>query len=217
MCFIIIFDIIKQGDLKMASESNKKLYMFYVLDILREYSDENHPLMQVEIAKKFKQIHGLETMNRKTIAANIQALIELRYDIIQVKNKGYYLGERELEPSQVTYLIDAVFSSKIITSKQSQEIAKKLSSFLSKYKRKQYNYIYKTDEVSRVDKTQLFYTIEEIGGAIEKGKKIEFDYIRSSFEVKNNLRKKVCEPILYELTIKENIILLVGRTIKVIW
>jgi predicted DNA-binding transcriptional regulator YafY len=178
----------------MANESNKKLFMFYVLDTLREHSDEAHPLMQVTIAKKIKQIYGLETMNRKTVAANILALIDLKYDIIQIKNKGYYLGERELEPSQVTYLIDAVFSSKIMTSKQSQEIAKKLSGFLSKYKRKQYNYIYKTSAVSRVNKTQLFYTIEVIGEAIEKNKKIEFDYIRSSFEAKDNSSKKIVNP-----------------------
>ena len=36
----------------MAYSGNKKLSIIYILDILKEYSDENHPLTQNEIVKK---------------------------------------------------------------------------------------------------------------------------------------------------------------------
>ena len=77
---------------------------------------------------------------------NIEKLIDSGFDIIK-GTKGYYLGEREFEPSEISFLIDAVFSSKTISGKMSQNLAEKLSKFLSKYKQKNYKYIYKYEDV----------------------------------------------------------------------
>ncbi len=165
----------------MASDTNKKLLIFYVYNMLKEYSDENHPLMQKEIASLIYRHYGMEC-DRKTISANIDCLLSLNYDIQKVPNKGYFLGERELEESQITYLIDSIFSSKNITSGQAQELSKKLYSFLSVYKRKKYNFIVKSSSVSRTNNKELFYTIDIISEAIEKNKKIKFNYIRSNLD-----------------------------------
>lgn len=169
----------------MASDTNKKLLIFYVYNILKEYTDENHPLMQKEIANLIYQHYGMEC-DRKTIAANIEYLQNLEYDIQKVSNKGFYLGERELEESQITYLIDSIFSSKNITSQQAQELAKKLYSFLSVYKRRKYNFVLKSNTVSRTNNKELFYTIDVISEAIEKNKKIKFNYIRSDLDTNDS-------------------------------
>lgn len=179
----------------MITVDTKKLIPFYILDILKNETDENHVLKQIQIAEKIANIYGTERCNKKTISAGIELLEYLGYDIIRVKNKGVYLGSREFEPSQISYLIDAIFSSKIITSKHAQELAEKLSSFLSEHQRKQYKYIFKSNEIARIDKTQLFYTIDIIHEAIEKGKKIEFDYKRTSFnKIDSNSSKKYVNP-----------------------
>ena len=148
----------------MASPNNKKLSILYILKILQDYSDENHLLTQKDIAKLLYTNYGMEC-ERKSISSNIDALIDLDYDIIKSSN-GCYLGDRKFEPSEIQFLIDAVFSSKSIPSKQSKELATKLSGLLSNYQKKQYKYIYKAEEINRTSNKQLFYTIDIINEAI---------------------------------------------------
>lgn len=177
----------------MASSSNKKLLIFYVLSILKEYSDENHPLTQEEIGKMVESKFGMYC-ERKTAASNIEALSELGFDIIKVDRKGYFLGSREFETGEILFLLDAIFSSKIISYKQAESLSKKLLSFLSKYENKNYNYIYKSNQVSRTDLKQIFYTIEQINEAIKLKKKIKFSYHKNSLNKTSNEKIHIVSP-----------------------
>lgn len=159
----------------MPSTSNKKLLILYVLEVLREYSDEEHPLKQEEIAQKIFSSHGMEC-ERKAIAANIGYLEDYGLDIVRVKNKGVYLGSRALEPSEITFLVDAIFSNRTIDGKYSQQLAEKLYNCLSLHKRKRYKYIYKTTEIAKSHNKEVFFNIDEIQAAIDVGKKVEFHY-----------------------------------------
>lgn len=159
----------------MPSPSNKKLLLLYVLDVLRECSDEEHPLKQDEIAKKIYDNCGMEC-ERKAVAANIGYLEDYGYDIVRVPNKGVYLGSRELEPSEITFLVDAVFSNRTIDGDYSKQLAEKLYTCLSRHKRKRYKYVYKATEIVKSHNKEIFFNIDEIQTAIEGGKKIEFHY-----------------------------------------
>ncbi len=175
----------------MVIQSNKKMSLLCILKVLQEYSDENHPLTQAQIISKIVNNYGLE-LERKSISANIDSLIDFGFDIIKT-DKGCFLGQREFEPSEVSFLIDAVFSSRSIDSKRSRELAEKISKFLSINERKKYKYICKSDEIIRTDNKQLFYTIDVLNEAIEKGKKVQFNYNRFYFD-KETREKKNAKP-----------------------
>ena len=168
----------------MPSDSNKKLSILYVLKVLQEYSDENHLLKQQEIADKIESIYGLKC-ERKSIANNIDCLIDFGYDIIKTTKNGCYLATRDFEISEVSFLVDAIFSCKSISSKQAKDLAQKLSNMLSFYERKKYNYVYKTDEISRTNNKQIFYNIDTIHRAIEENKQISFIY--NKYDIDGNL------------------------------
>jgi len=76
---------------------NKKLSILYILEILKDYSDENHLLSQTEIVKKLNLLYGMEC-ERKSVGSNIDNLIAFGYDIIKTPS-GCYLGARDYEPS----------------------------------------------------------------------------------------------------------------------
>lgn len=177
----------------MAIDTNKKLLIIYIYEILKEYSDENHLLTQKDIINLIKQIYDMDC-ERKSVGNNIDFLIDLGFDIIKVPHKGCYLGERVLEPSEVSFIIDSLFSSKSISGKQAKELSTKLSNLLSKYQRKRYNYIYKAEQVNRTNNKELFYNIEIIQEAIEKNKKISFNYVRPHYSEENTLKTYVINP-----------------------
>lgn len=176
----------------MPQENTKKLSILYLLKVLKEYSDENHPLTQEQIAKKIEAMSGI-VCERKSVASNINNLIDFGFDIQKVVGKkGVYLAQREFEPSEISFLVDAVFSCKSVGSKQARELAQKLSNTLSVYEQKKYNYVYKTDEVSRTNNKQIFYNIEVIHRAIEDNKQISFIY--NKYDIDGNLVPRKQKP-----------------------
>lgn len=116
----------------MKVVNSKRALIMYVLEVLKEYSDEQHPLSQAKILEINANTYMLKC-ERKAIGYNIECLMGLGFDIIKVNNKGFYLGSRDFEPSEVAFLTDAIFSSKVINSKYAQDLAKKVQVTLSKY------------------------------------------------------------------------------------
>ena len=153
----------------------KKLTTILVLKVLEEYSDENTYLTQQQIIDKISDRYGVE-FERKSIADSIRLLQELDYDIIKGSKGGFALISRLFEPSEATFLIDALFSSKVVNGKQARDLAEKISGTLSKSQRKTYNYLYKSDDINRTMNNTVFYNIEVIQEAIEKNVWIEFKY-----------------------------------------
>lgn len=168
--------------------NNKKLSPLCILKILKESSDENHPLKQEQIIQKLENRFGLK-LERKSVGATIDSLMDFGFDVVKTRN-GCYLGEREFEKSEISYLVDAVFSSKSIDSAHARKLSQKLSNFLSEYERRRYKYIYKSDQIVRTDQKQLFYTIDVLNEAIENGKQVEFNYNRFYFNKEKSEKKK---------------------------
>ncbi len=170
----------------MSGSSNKKLLIAYIYKILMEYSDEDHPLKQQDIIGLLRSHYGMEC-ERKAIAANLQSLEELGISIHRLPNQGVYLGQRSFEPSEVTFLVDAVFSCKAISSHHAQALSEKLFQNLSIYQRKKYNYIHKANQIARSDNRQMFYVIDLLGEAITQKKKIFFNYI--AYDAKGQVKR----------------------------
>lgn len=154
---------------------DKKMAMFYILEILKKYSDRNHMLKQVDIIRKLHDIYMID-IERKTIASTLEILGELGYDIYRGPG-GYCLDEREFDETEIKFLIDAIYSSKIISGEQAKDLSKKIYSTLSKYEQKDYSYIHKSTEITRTTNKEFFYNIDIITEAIKTNKKIKFNYL----------------------------------------
>ena len=113
----------------------KRLTAHYIYNVLAKYSDENHPLLQEQIKEYLIKEYDCD-IDRKTIHTIINSLIDFDIDIVELpKRKGVYLHERLFDKSQITFLIDAVFSSKSIPGKRAVELTEKLTNTLSIYER----------------------------------------------------------------------------------
>lgn len=160
----------------MLMIENKKASILLILKVLEEYSDEDHFLTQQDIIDKVDELYGIE-LERKSVAFSISLLQELDYDINKSPRGGYALLSRSFDNSEIRYIVDSLFSSKSISGKQAAELSKKLNSCLSKYQRKDYNFIYKSNEINRTENKELFYTLELIEEAKRRGKRVSFQYL----------------------------------------
>lgn len=155
----------------------EKTYILCILEILIKYSDPDHILSVKDIQEKLRTIYDINA-DRRTIYRNVDALIEFSYDISKFNDnkEGYYLRERDFEPSELHMLCDAVLTADCIPEKQGKALIKKLQSLGSVYQTKCLNRLasMKTDKKSL--SPQIFYNIDLLDEAITQRKQIEFDY-----------------------------------------
>ena len=59
---------------------NKKTYILYVLDVLREYSDEEHRLSQKDIVDLLRKYYDVD-IERRTVKSCVMNLIDTGYAI----------------------------------------------------------------------------------------------------------------------------------------
>ena len=170
---------------------NKRYSLPRIYEVLCEYTDLQHHLKQVDIIRKVEKLYGLK-LERKIVADKVSDLNYLgkNYGIQIGMDDGVYMGSRRLDKGEVSFLIDAVFSSRSISQKEAQALTKKLQSFLSVYERKSFNYVVKGGELTRTDNKMVFYNIELLLDAIEQGKKIKFHYNRFYIDELKNKEKK---------------------------
>lgn len=155
----------------------EKAIAICLLEIMFEYSDENHILSMGEIISKINGRYGMKP-DRRTIYSAFETLIELGYDISLYKDngKGYYLLDRHLEPSEAHLLSDAICTFPFISERQTAHLINKIQSLVSIYDRKQIrNLTVSRSDLKTVNKA-VFYNIELLDEAIEKKVKVKFDY-----------------------------------------
>lgn len=94
----------------------QKLKILYIMKILHEQTDEEHIMTANELMTTLSE-YGISA-ERKSIYSDIEVLQSYGLDIVQQKGAkpGYYVGSRHFELAELKLLVDAVQSSKFITS-----------------------------------------------------------------------------------------------------
>lgn len=162
-----------------------------LLEILREYSDEEHIMAMRDIIQKMNALYDLKP-DRRTVYSAISLLIDLGYDISMYEDNGigYYLRSRDFEQSEVLLLTDAVYSFPFIPAKQSEGLISKLQKQLSVHKRKQYRHLTVVRQEKKTNNRQVFLNIELLDEAIQEKKQVSFSYLQYGTDKVLHLRRE---------------------------
>ena len=114
----------------MYATGTKKMLNILILNILKEYSDENHRLTQQEIIRLLKTQYDMEC-DRRSVKSNILSLKEMGYEISM--EDGYYLMEREFDDAELRMVIDSVLFSKNLTRGQAKTLVEKIRAMGNRY------------------------------------------------------------------------------------
>lgn len=197
----------------MAARSGQKLKLFYIIEILKKYTDEEHPMNATQICDKLSAYNV--TAERKAVYNDIEQLIFLGFDIIKtrVPQSGFFLGSREFEIPEISLLSDAVKTAKFISVKKTRELVNKLDDMMSVYQvssKKMGIYI---DEDSKTKNEEIYYTIDTVSRAIENRKQVKFKYtlrkIGDNKQIETNTAERTVSP--YALTWQDDHYYLIGN------
>ena len=170
----------------MYATGNKKMLNMLVLEILKEYSDDEHHLTQQDIIRLLKKNYDM-TCDRRSVKSNILSLKEMGYDISM--QDGYYLAEREFEDAELRMLIDSVLFSKTISQAQAKRLITKLKGFGNRYFTAKVSHVSNLPELQHSDNKQVMITLDVLNDAIGKRRKVRFLYNEYGTDFKLHLRR----------------------------
>ena len=162
----------------MAKSARQKLKLLYIIKLLTENTDENHPASTADIIA-YLDANGIHS-ERKSIYDDIEKLCDFGYDIVQVHSRlggGYYMASREFELAELKLLVDAVQSSRFITSRKSRSLIKKLELLAGKQDAgKLQRQVYVAGRI-KTENESIYYNIDNIHRAIQENRQISFQYL----------------------------------------
>lgn len=109
-------------------ENCQKIKLLKLMELLRQETDELHPLSTNEICNRLNTM-GI-SCERRTLAKDISLLNEQGFEVMWCrvgKEKAYYVEDRSFSVPELKILIDAVQAANFITDKKSIELIDKIS------------------------------------------------------------------------------------------
>lgn len=196
----------------MDNVNASKLKILYLLKILKEETDEDNVLTMNELVEKLA--HYDIKAERKSVARDLNSLCDFGYDISLFEDrKGYYLRERDFDQSELRFLIDAVLSSRCITTKKSTELITKLEKQTSKTAAKKLRANRSISDRIKCKNEEFYYNIDKISAAISENRKITFQYYTYNVDKTKTLRGegRTYELSPYDLVWNEDYYYLIGN------
>lgn len=183
-----------------------KLKTLYILEFLRRYSDEEHPLSSRRLLELLEEkgIHA----ERKSIYSDMDALREIGYDIVSVRTpkKGFFMASRTFQLPEVRLLVDAVQSAGFITPGKTRELTEKLESLVSENQARQMVSQVYCETASKCENESIYIIIDCLDRAIQEKKKLRFTYRRRNIDRlnKKSYSEKVMRVSPYALLWKDD-------------
>ena len=161
----------------MARENFRKIKLLKLLEMLRQNTDEQHPMSTSSIISSLAQMEI--TCDRRTLAQDIATLSDLGYEIMTTTvghEKAYYVEDRNFSIPELKILIDAVHASSFITEKKSEELINKIASLAGSHRAEVLKRNMVCFNTRKHSNERIFYNVNDLEDAILRQKKVLFRY-----------------------------------------
>ena len=173
----------------MPKGTNQKFKLYRLAQIMLERTDEEHYITMPEIMEALKEYDI--TAERKSIYTDLRDLETFGIDVEgeQVGNRyHYHVVNRPFEMPELKLLVDAIQSSKFITARKTNDLIRKLETFVSRYDAmKLQRQVYVSGRIKTMNES-IYYTVDAIHNAIAQNKKIRFQYFQWNVKKEMELR-----------------------------
>lgn len=169
----------------MPVEKGQRLKLLKIWEILRQETDEAHPMSSVELLKRLEFIDI--KCDRRTLYADIQALNESGYKIncIRRKTNEYFVEHREFSMAEIQIMMDAVQAASFVTEEKTALLVDKIAELAGSRKAEAIKKNIVAFNTVKSHNEDIYDTVATITQALEQGKKIEYLY----FDYDTNKRR----------------------------
>ena len=173
----------------MPVEKGQRLKLLKIWEILRQETDEAHPMSSVALLQRLEEIDI--KCDRRTLYADIQALNESGYKIHcnRRKTNEYFVERREFSMAEIQILMDAVQAASFITKEKTKHLVDKIAELAGSRKAEAIKRNVVAFNTVKSPNEDIFSTVAIITQALECGKKIEYQYFDYDLDKHRVFRK----------------------------
>ena len=161
----------------MPQENCQKIKLLKLMEILRQETDEAHPLKTTAICEKLIAMNI--KCDRRTLHKDMKVLNEQGFEVMSLlidHERAYYIADRSFSVPELKILIDAVQAASFVTDKKTVELIDKIAELGGSNRAA----ILKDNIVhfnTRKHRNEcIYYNVDTIEEAIHTDKKIIFHY-----------------------------------------
>lgn len=161
----------------MANDNCQKIKLLKLIELLRQETDEQHPMTTNEICSRLGAM-GI-SCERRTLTKDIAVLNDQGFEVMWTwvgKEKGYYIEDRSFSVPEIKILLDAVQAASFITEKKTAELISKIADLGGSHSAE----ILKGNLVcfnTRKHRNEaIYYNVGFLEDAIQQNKKVIFYY-----------------------------------------
>ena len=161
----------------MAKENSQKIKLLKLMELLRQETDEEHPMAASIVCQKLNDMEV--ACDRRTLTRDIQALNEFGYEVMTTMishEKAYYVEDRSFSVPELKILIDAVQAASFVTEKKTAELIEKIASLSGSHSAEILQSNMVRFNTRKHSNESIYYNVDFLEDAIEKKKKVIFRY-----------------------------------------
>ena len=172
----------------MSRNTEQKIKLLVLYDILCRLTDENHALNSNELIEELSKYNI--SVSRKVLPLDIALLNEYGYEVLSYKKKYhyYYVVNRHFDTAEIAMLADVVKASKL-SAEQKNTLIKKLSEMVGSYQAENISKNIIACNSPKRSNRHLIYSVDAIDKAINERKKISFRYYSLNIKKEKVYRK----------------------------
>ena len=182
----------------MKSEKAFRIRLVKILEILRQDTDEDHPMGTQALIKKLADT-GIEC-DRRTLYRDIQVLNDHGYEVLHTRgiSNEYYVIDRSFDVPELRILMDAVQAASFITPKKTEILVDKIADLAGSHRAELLKKNIMRFNITKHTNEAIYYSVDEIERAIIEGKKVSFFYFdynaRGERVFRKNKKRYVVNP-----------------------
>ena len=172
----------------MANQPNSKLKLLFLLDILRERTDEEHGLSTQEIIEALAE-RGIDAA-RKSVYRDIEVLRDAGFDIEARREPYtvYALRTRELDIEEMVLLVDAVQSCPFLTDEMTDTLIAKIRALASDGQREMLARRIDVPGRVKMQNESVFENLDIIQHAMRVNRQVRFHYFKYDAKMKRAIQ-----------------------------
>ena len=161
----------------MPDENYQKIKLLKIMEILRQETDEDHPITKTELSERLVAMNI--SCNKRSLNRDIKLLNEQGYEIsdrLIDHERAYFVHERNFSTPEIKILMDAVQAASFIPEDKSKELIQRLAFLGGKHKAALLKGNIVRFNTRKHSNETVFATVETLENAILKNKKAAFCY-----------------------------------------
>ena len=155
----------------------QKIKLLKLLEMLRQDTDEQHPLPTNEICRRLANMDI--SCDRRTLARDIALLNDQGFEVMWRwvgKEKGYYIEDRSFSVPELKIMIDAIQAASFITEKKTAELIDKIANLGGSHRADILKGNMVCFNTRKHSNESIYYNVGYLEDAIEQQKKVIFCY-----------------------------------------